>query len=119
MKKERWQSKWYKHIHEKDKQPLEEERYLLEVKGLKKYFDISEGWLKKEKQYLRAVDDIDFYVKQGETLGIVGESGCGKSTTGNLIMQLLDKTEGEIIFEGVELSTLSKEQLRKKRAKFK
>ena len=92
------------------------EDYLLEVKGLKKYFDVTEGWLKKDKQYLRAVDNIDFYVKQGETLGIVGESGCGKSTTGNLIMQLLDKTEGDIIFEGVDLSELKGEALRKKRA---
>ena len=70
----------------------------------------------RKKQYLRAVDGIDFKVKQGETLGIVGESGCGKSTTGNLIMHLLDKTEGEIIFEGVELSSLSAEELRKKRS---
>ncbi|MDF0726012.1 ATP-binding cassette domain-containing protein [Cytobacillus sp. S13-E01] len=91
-------------------------KYLLEVKGLKKYFDVSEGLFKRKKQYLRAVDGIDFRVKQGETLGIVGESGCGKSTTGNLIMHLLDKTEGEIIFEGVELSSLSAEELRKKRS---
>lgn len=99
-----------------EKQNLNDPEYLLEVKGLKKYFDISEGFFKKEKQYLRAVDNIDFFVKQGETLGIVGESGCGKSTTGNLIMQLLDKTEGEIIFDGVDLSTLKGEPLRKKRA---
>ncbi len=103
-------------LEEKNNQQSKKEHNLLEVKGLKKYFDISEGLFKKEKHYLRAVDGIDFYVKQGETLGIVGESGCGKSTTGNLIMQLLDKTEGEIIFEGVDLSTLSKEELRKKRA---
>lgn len=92
------------------------EEYLLEVKGLKKYFDVSEGWFKRNKQYLRAVDGVDFYVKPGETLGIVGESGCGKSTTGNLIMRLLEPTEGEIIFDGVDLSKLSAEELRKKRA---
>lgn len=89
---------------------------ILSVRGLKKYFDVTEGWWKKEKQYLKAVDHISFDVNHGETLGIVGESGCGKSTTGNLIMQLLEKTEGEIIFQGVDLSTLSKQQLRKKRA---
>ncbi|WP_077215024.1 ABC transporter ATP-binding protein [Bacillus dakarensis] len=90
--------------------------YLLEVRGLKKYFDVSEGLFKKRKSFVRAVDNIDFFVKPGETLGIVGESGCGKSTTGNLIMQLLDKTEGEIIFEGVDLGKLSGEKLRRKRA---
>ncbi|MGY3714609.1 ABC transporter ATP-binding protein [Sutcliffiella cohnii] len=93
-----------------------QEEYLLKVRGLKKYFDISEGLLKRKKQYLRAVDGVDFFVKEGETLGIVGESGCGKSTTGNLIMQLLEKTDGEIVFDGVDLSTLPKEELRKKRA---
>lgn len=95
---------------------MKKAEYLLEVRGLKKYFDVTEGWFKKEKQYLRAVDNIDFAVKPGETLGIVGESGCGKSTTGNLIMQLLDKTAGEIVFEGVDLSSLPKEELRRKRS---
>lgn len=102
-------------LEQVEKQAKKEE-YLLEVKGLKKYFDVTEGMFKKERQYLRAVDNIDFFVKQGETLGIVGESGCGKSTTGNLVMQLLDKTEGEIIFEGVDLGKLKGEALRKKRA---
>ncbi len=91
------------------------EKYLLEVKGLKKSFDVSEGWFKRKKQYLRAVDGVDLFVKEGETLGIVGESGCGKSTTGNLIMHLLEPTEGEIIFDGMNLSQLSSEELRKKR----
>lgn len=90
--------------------------YILEVKGLKKYFELNEGGLfKKKKHYLRAVDGVDLKVRHGETLGIVGESGCGKSTTGNVILRLLEPTEGEIIFDGVDLSKLSEKEMRKKR----
>lgn len=92
------------------------QNHLLEVKGLKKAFDISEGFLKRKKQFLYAVNGLDFFVDEGETLGIVGESGCGKSTTGNLIGQLLDPTEGEIVFQGEDLTKLKGEALRKKRA---
>ncbi|RNF40183.1 ABC transporter ATP-binding protein [Planococcus salinus] len=92
------------------------QNHLLEVKGLKKAFDVSEGFFKRKKQFLYAVDGLDFFVDKGETLGIVGESGCGKSTTGNLIGQLLEPTEGEIIFQGEDLTKLKGETLRKKRA---
>lgn len=85
---------------------------LLEVKGLKKYFELESGLFSRQKQYLKAVDGIDFHVHRGETLGIVGESGCGKSTTGNLIMNLLEPTEGEIFFEGRNLKELSKRERR-------
>jgi peptide/nickel transport system ATP-binding protein len=96
-------------------EPKQEDEYLLEIRGLKKYFDLSEGWFSKKKQYLRAVDGIDFKVKAGETLGIVGESGCGKSTTGNVIMRLLEPTEGQIIFDGADFNQLSDKELRMKR----
>jgi peptide/nickel transport system ATP-binding protein len=92
-----------------------ESEYLLEVKGLKKYFDVTDGWFTSKKQYLKAVDGVDLYVKKGETLGIVGESGCGKSTLGNLIIHLLEPTEGQITFDGHDLSTFSSTEVRKRR----
>ena len=71
---------------------------LLEVKGLKKHFPIHGGLLKRVVGQVKAVDGINFYIKRGETLGLVGESGCGKSTTGRTIIRLLDPTAGEVIF---------------------
>ncbi|NOU55943.1 dipeptide ABC transporter ATP-binding protein [Brevibacillus borstelensis] len=85
---------------------------LLVVKGLKKHFPFKKGMFSKETGYVRAVDGVDFTVYRGETLGIVGESGCGKSTTGQMILQLLEPTEGEIWFEGKNLSTLGKAEVR-------
>nr|WP_106781460.1 oligopeptide/dipeptide ABC transporter ATP-binding protein [Lysinibacillus timonensis] len=85
-------------------------KVLLEVKDLKKYFEVKEGFTKK--QLLKAVDGISFEVYEGETLGIVGESGCGKSTTGNLLIHLLEKTEGTIIFNGRNFDKLSKKEIR-------
>lgn len=91
------------------------EENLLVVNNLKKHFDVTKGFLNKDKSYVYAVDGLDFHVKKGEVLGIVGESGCGKSTAGNMIGQLLEPTEGEIIFEGEDLLKLSKRELRKRR----
>ncbi|QOV09342.1 ABC transporter ATP-binding protein [Viridibacillus arvi] len=88
---------------------------LLKVKGLKKYFPIRQGMLGKVSGQVKAVDDVSFYVNEGETLGIVGESGCGKSTTGRMLMRLLEPTEGSIEFGGKLLSDLSKEEMRKAR----
>ncbi len=81
---------------------------LIEVKGLKKYFNTSKG-------LLHAVDDVNFYINKGETLGLVGESGCGKSTTGRVVLRLLEATAGEIIFEGKNIIDLSKHEMRKMR----
>ena len=67
---------------------------ILEVKNLKKYFPFKKGLLGRTVEYVRAVDGVDFQIGYGETLGLVGESGCGKSTTGRTIMRLLEPTEG-------------------------
>ncbi len=83
---------------------------LLTVKGLKKYFPVTRGW-GKEKTFVRAVDNVDFSIDRGETLGLVGESGCGKTTVGRLILRLIEPTEGKILFEGRDLATLKKKEI--------
>ena len=77
--------------------------YLLEVNGLKVYFPVGRG-LGKKKKVLKAVDGVSFKLRAGETLGIVGESGCGKSTCGNSIIRLINPTEGQVIFDGRDLA---------------
>ena len=84
---------------------------LLEVKGLKKYFPQGSAWLAKNKSYLTAVDGIDLYIKKGETFGLVGESGCGKSTTGRTILKLHSLTGGQIVFDGEDITNLSDRQM--------
>ena len=86
---------------------------LLEVNGLKKYFPINGGIFGRKQGEVKAVDDVSFYVKKGETLGIVGESGCGKSTTGRLLMRLIEASDGSIIFEDKEITKMSKSELRR------
>lgn len=88
---------------------------ILEVKDLKKFFYITQGFSGIHKQAVKAVDDINFTVYKGETLGIVGESGCGKSTMGRAILQLQKPTEGSVKFEGNELTAMTNHQLRKLR----
>ncbi|WP_274651966.1 ABC transporter ATP-binding protein [Paenibacillus humicola] len=88
---------------------------LLEVKGLKKYFPIKKGLLGRTAGYVRAVDGVDLHVSEGETLGIVGESGCGKSTTGKSILRLIEPTGGQVLFQGKDLAKLSAEEMRKMR----
>lgn len=89
--------------------------YLLEVKNLVKWFPIKSSFFKKTVGNVRAVDGISFKIKRGQTMGLVGESGCGKSTAGRTILRLLEKTSGEVWFDGQEMSALSKQELRKMR----
>ena len=88
---------------------------LLKVEHLKKYFPIQSGILAKKSGEVKAVDDLSFEVYEGETLGIVGESGCGKSTAGRAIMRLLEPTSGKVTFDDVELTDLSNKEMRKMR----
>jgi oligopeptide transport system ATP-binding protein len=89
---------------------------LLSVKNLKKHFPITSGIIfQRQVGAVKAVDDVSFNVFKGETLGVVGESGCGKSTTGRTVLQLYKPTAGSVIFEGQELTTLPSEDLRKMR----
>ncbi|MEA2662161.1 MAG: oligopeptide transport system ATP-binding protein [Chloroflexota bacterium] len=89
---------------------------LLDVKALKMHFPLTQGIIfQRQVGAVRAVDGIDFFVEKGETLGLVGESGCGKSTTGRAILQLYKPTSGEVRFDGVELTKLGGEAMRKMR----
>ncbi|TDF94779.1 ABC transporter ATP-binding protein [Paenibacillus piri] len=91
---------------------------LLEVSGLKKYFPIQAGLLRRTIGYVKAIDDVSFQLGKGETLGIVGESGCGKSTLGRMIMRVLEPSEGSIIFDDQDLTRLRGQKLRAQRQKF-
>src|SRR5215217_4275899 len=78
---------------------------LLDVRGLKMYFPITQGiLLQRRTGWVQAVDDVSFHINRGETLGLVGESGCGKSTTGRAILQLYRPTAGEVYLEGQDLT---------------
>ena len=93
---------------------ISDNKVLLKVKNLKKYFPITSGMVfQNPVGFVKAVDDISFEVFKGETLGLIGESGCGKSTTGRTILQLYRPTSGEVIFEGTNLAELKEDALRK------
>jgi oligopeptide/dipeptide ABC transporter ATP-binding protein len=91
------------------------ERSLLEVRGLKHYFEQKSGWLARRKRVVRAVDGIDLAVRPGEVLGLAGESGCGKTTLGRCVLRLVEPTAGEIIFDGQDLLTLDTAAMRQVR----
>lgn len=95
-----------------DKQNKSQNDVLLEVKNLKKHFPIYGGLMGNKVEYLKAVDGVSFQIRRGETLGLVGESGCGKSTIGRTIIRLYDVTDGEVIYDGTELGRLSQKEIR-------
>ena len=93
---------------------------IIEVKNLKKYFPIQKGFFKKTVGYVKAVDNVDMYINEGETLALVGESGCGKTTLGRSVLQLIKPTSGSVLFNNkdnqqVELTTMPYSQLRETR----
>ena len=90
---------------------------LLEVKNLVKHFPVKAGIFQRTVAVVKAVDGVSFQIKKGETFGLVGESGCGKTTTGRCVLMLETPTSGEIVFKGVDITKLSQKQLRKLRPK--
>jgi oligopeptide transport system ATP-binding protein len=88
---------------------------LLEVRNLKKYFPIRSGVFSRVTDYVQAVDDVSFAIGRGETFGLVGESGCGKTTTGRAVLRLIEPDAGEILFDGVDLRKLGSSELRTRR----
>jgi oligopeptide/dipeptide ABC transporter ATP-binding protein len=100
-----------------DKMEQHQKDILLEVSDLVKYFPITGGFFSRTVGHVRAVDGISFQLRQGETLGIVGESGCGKSTTGRVILRLLEPTAGQAFFEGEDIFALNGAGVRKLRSR--
>ena len=94
-----------------------ENEIVVEVKNLKKYFPIKGGFFGGVTSEVKAVDDVSFAIPAGTTMGLVGESGCGKSTTGRTILRLIEKTSGDIFFKGEDVSAMDKKKLRELRTK--
>ena len=97
-------------VEEETKKEIKSES-LIEIRNIKKYFPIKSGVIKRTTGYVKAVDDISFTIREGETLGIVGESGSGKSTLGRAVLRLIEPTEGQILFENVDITHLGKNEL--------
>ena len=95
----------------------EKQDYILQVSHLKKYFPIKGGMFGKQIGAVKAVDDVSFNIKRGTTMGLVGESGCGKSTTGRTLLRLIPKTDGSVLFNGKDIYSLDHKELRDLRTK--
>jgi oligopeptide/dipeptide ABC transporter ATP-binding protein len=93
-------------------EPPISEKTLIEVRNLKKYFPVKRGILQKTRGWVKAVDDVSFYIEEGETLGLVGESGCGKTTVGRTILHLIEPTEGKVLLRGSNIFELSPHELK-------
>lgn len=87
-------------------------QHLIEVEHLSKFFPVNPGTFKKKRGQLHAVDDVSFFIDEGETLGLVGESGCGKSTTGRCLLRLYPDIQGKVFFEGTDILSLGQEKMR-------
>jgi peptide/nickel transport system ATP-binding protein len=90
----------------------EQNEVLLEVRNLKTYFPVTKGLLKRKVADIKAVDDVSFRIHRGETLGLVGESGCGKTTVARTILRIYDATDGQILFDGIDIASMSRSKLR-------
>lgn len=93
------------------------EYHLLDIRGLKKYFPLRKGIFRRAAGWVQAVDEVSLFVDRGETLGLVGESGCGKSTIGKCILKLLEPTEGRIVFDGRDITTIGSHETKDFRKK--
>lgn len=90
---------------------MSDKKTLLEIKNLQKFFPINKGLMGKKQSLVKAVDNVSFSIAKGETLGLVGESGCGKTTTGRTIIKLYEPTSGEIIYDGKDIAKLSPKEM--------
>src|SRR5690606_31992835 len=92
--------------------PAADQDLILQLTNVKKHFNIGGGFLRGRPLVIHAVDDVSFSIKRGETLGLVGESGCGKTTLGQTIVRLYEPTAGSIVFRGQEIGKLGAKQMR-------